>query len=147
MNKDPNSTSDESTDAFEARTRAVLRDSAEHLDAATRSRLTQARYAALAAVERGNSVRRSQWLMPAGVAAAAVFALILATGPLRSDRDQSDPMLAAQPAEADLDDLELIASEDSLELYREIEFYAWLDSALNEEAAPDARAQTAGEAS
>ncbi|MDX1605025.1 MAG: hypothetical protein R3202_02465 [Candidatus Competibacterales bacterium] len=91
--------------------RRELDASAERLDAATRSRLTRARHAALS--ERGRP--RRHWLAggAAGVAAAAALAAVL--------------WLQPAPEPDLIDDLEIVAGRADLEFYRELEFYAWLD--------------------
>ena len=93
--------------------RRALDRSVEDLDAATASRITQARHAALEA--RGVALRRL-WLPAAAAvaASAAVVAVIVARAP-----EQAAPMV---------EDLELIAAPDDLDLYRDLEFYAWLDT-------------------
>jgi len=107
---------------FERRAQVVLQDSAEHLDGRTRSRLTQARYAALDALRQPQtSVWR--WLAPvSGATATAIIAAILFFNPARYPTDTNAAVVA--------DELEMMTSEDSLDFYRDVEFYAWLDSVL-----------------
>jgi len=114
--------SDERT-PFEDRTQRALRDSAEHLDGRTRSRLTQARHAAVAEIERRGS-QRMRWLLPAGAAAAAVLAVVLLQGRIATPTPETV---------ATVEDIELITAEDSLEMYENLEFYAWLDQAASED--------------
>lgn len=116
--------SDERT-PFEDKTQSVLRDSAEHLDGHTRSRLTQARHAALAEIERHRS-QRVRWLLPAGAAAAAVLAVFLLQGRIAVAPVTTEPVAAVE-------DIELMTAEDSLEMYENLEFYAWLDQAASED--------------
>jgi hypothetical protein len=103
---------------FEQRAAELLRDSADSLDAGTRSRLTQARHAALE-----NMRARPAWLdfrvlAPGGaVAAAAVVAVLLWSG-------------AGQRATGDagaLDDIELLADSDAYEISQEsdLDFIEW----------------------
>jgi len=121
--------SDEQSASFEQRAQAVLQDSAEQLDGATRSRLTQARHAALE-VAKQRQAKPWLWLMPVtGAAAAAVLAVVLLVNPASQSIDQA--------AFGPVDELEIIAAEDSLEFYRDVEFYAWLDSVLDEETTPE----------
>ncbi len=62
------------SDAFEARTRALFQDSVDKLDFAMRSRLTQARHAAIeAAGRRAWYLRWTIWTPAVGVTAAAVL--------------------------------------------------------------------------
>lgn len=93
--------------------RTELDRSVENIDAATASRITQARHAAL---EAGRSGSRNVWVPAAAAvaASAAIVAVIVTRAP-----EETPPML---------DDLELIAAPDDPELYRDLEFYAWLDT-------------------
>jgi hypothetical protein len=116
---------------FEQRAQTLLRESAEQLDGATSSRLTQARHAALAAAERRQSKTR-YWLLPAtGVAAAAVIAVALTNHSVR----ESEHMAATVADAAAIDDMEIVTADDSLEFYRDVDFYAWL-AVIDEEAVP-----------
>ena len=108
---------------FERRTKAVFRESVDGLDAATRSRLAQARYRALEEL-------RQPTLMPSWVTAnyravtAAIVVGVLAgwlmiTG---NQPPQTDlQMLAAA------DDIEFLFESEELEMLEELEFYAWLE--------------------
>jgi hypothetical protein len=121
--------------ALEERSRALFQDSVVGLDMRTRSRLTQARHAALEAAER--SGRRSWFLrMPvltsaAGMTAAALLgATLWFGGPLSHH--------TAMPAESTFEDLDLVASDegagDAMEMLQDdIDFYAWADKATNAE--------------
>ena len=104
--------------------RRELDEHADALDAATRSRLNRARQVALeAARPRWSwSARpvRGLWL-PAG--AAAALALAVALHPSMLERGGKEPVVATGVVE----DLELIQQPESLELYEDQEFYAWLD--------------------
>jgi len=121
-------------DPFEARSRALFHESVDGLDYALRSRLTQARNAALEAA----AARRPSWffsragvLAPAGVAAAAVLGAFLWLGsPLTQHAVRvSDG--------SNLEDLELVASADegsgdALDMLQDdIEFYDWAERAAN----------------
>ena len=106
---------------FEKRTQELLEESAGRLDGKTRSRLTQARHAALAQLERpARSVWRSY--VPAGSAAAvAVLGIVLWSG--RGIED-SRVVASASPVE----DLELLADADAPDFVDEgedLEFYEW----------------------
>src|SRR5262245_24117696 len=117
---------------LEERASSLLQDSAERLDGRTRSRLTQARNAALDAANQNQTVR---WL-PLGVAAAA--AALTVTLLLNSGRQTVDPEvnpIDAQIALSPVEEIEIVTAEDSLEFYRDVEFYAWLDSVLEDEPA------------
>ncbi len=104
--------------ALEMRARAVFDDSVTRLDARTRSRLTQARNAALDELRRPQ-MRWIRWLWaPAGgLAAAVIVAAFIATRPGTD---------AFGPNGLPLEDLDVVASAEELELLQEVEFYAWL---------------------
>lgn len=104
---------------FEQRTRDVLRGSVESLDGATRSRLAQARAAAL------TQRTRSHWLdlrylAPAGAMAAAILVTVMFIG--RHGATSVNPGAASA-----LDDLEMLADADAFELAQEsdLEFIEW----------------------
>jgi len=120
---------------FERRVRSLLEESAERLDGSVRSRLTRARYAALEA--RRSPVRGTfgAWL-PVGagaVAASALVAVALIVGVHRGSttvaRVSSVPVMAAAaaPSAPSVDDLELIADNDAIELPNadDYDFYEW----------------------
>jgi len=108
------------TTEFEKRSQEVLEESAGRLDGRTRSRLTQARHAALAELEHP---ARNWWrsYVPAGAAAAvAVLAVVLWSG-------QSNPMKAPQAANS-VEDLELLADAEAPDFAddgEDPEFYEW----------------------
>jgi hypothetical protein len=106
--------------SFERRTKRVFDDSVAALDAATRSRLTQARHRAL---EERQVVRGGGWrwaLMPAGAVAATALVAWFTVWQAPPARD------AVQSAA--LDDLEILLSEEDLEMLdEELEFYGWLE--------------------
>ncbi len=122
-------------DSFEERARALFHDSVEGLDFALRSRLTQARNAAIEAASAG----RRPWffrigvLTPAaGVTAAAVLGAFLWLGsPLGRHA------VTVADGQSNLEDLELVASVDEGSgdtmdmLQDDIEFYDWADKASN----------------
>jgi negative regulator of sigma E activity len=103
---------------FEKRTQEVLEDSVSRLDGRTRSRLTQARHAALAQLEQP---ARHWWrsYVPAGAAAAvAVLAVVMWSG----------PGLDKQPVASAVDDMELLADADAPDFAddgEDLEFYEW----------------------
>ncbi len=121
-------------EAFEARSRALFHDSVEGLDFALRSRLTQARNAAIEAA----AVGRRPWffrlgvLTPAaGVTAAAVLGAFLWLG---------SPLGHHAVTVADgssLEDLEIVAAADESGgdamdmLQDDIDFYDWADKSAN----------------
>jgi hypothetical protein len=118
--------------AFAARTRDLLLDSVEHLDTATRSRLTQARHAALDRLEPTHARRGflpGGWLAPAGGLAAVVLAGLIwvGTAPQLDPASQSASVRPETGGTA-VDDLALMADAENLELAEEIEFYSWLET-------------------
>ena len=102
---------------FEKRTQEVLEESVGRLDGRTRSRLTQARHAALAQLEQP---ARHWWrsYVPAGAAAAvAVLAVVMWSGPLTQP-----------PAANPVEDMELLADSDAPDFVDDgddLEFYEW----------------------
>ena len=105
--------------ALAERAKSTLDQSAQDLDAATCSRLNRARQAALAAAPSG---RRPIALLWPAFATASALALALAVVLVRRP-ESVDPGL---PIAAE--DFDVIAAQDSLELYENLEFYAWLDA-------------------
>jgi len=107
------------TDEFEKRTQEVLEESAGRLDGRTRSRLTQARHAALAQLP---NPARNWWrsYVPAGAAAAvAVLAVMIWSAPV-----ERLPVAGANPAE----DMELLADAEAPDFVADgddLEFYEW----------------------
>lgn len=128
----PDTRDDAGAAAFERRASELLVDSAEHLDGRVRSRLTQARHAALAELEqrRGRSFRVPGFWLPAGtVAAATVLALAVwlrAPGP-------ENVTAAANGADVSaVEDIAILAAADEPELYAEdAEFYEWAGAAAD----------------
>ncbi len=111
-------------DAFVKKAKQQFDESVECLDGETQSRLNRARHAALAELGTGRSIW-VQWAPAAGVAAAAVLAVVLWTGnPVTEDM--------ATPAVAS--DMEILLTGDSLEMLEDLEFYSWigLDEKIDE---------------
>jgi hypothetical protein len=117
---------------FERRTRALLLQSAEELPGAVRSRLTQARYAALAARPARLTPFARRWV-PLGAAVATLLALLVVYVP-----GGSGP-LEGPVANAGLEDIELLSDKDAVPLNGDqdvdYDFYEW---AANEAAASTA---------
>ena len=111
--------------ALERRTREVFDASVEQLDAGTRSRLLEARRAAVARLE---SRRRPAWQGWAPVAMAASAALV-AVLLWRAPAEPPVPVASSGATEA-IDTLEVVAAGDDLDLVAEdLEFYVWLEQA------------------
>jgi hypothetical protein len=126
MNVDNGHTSGQISEV-ERRMRQVLEESVSRTDARVRSRLNQARHAALEAAvsSAGRSHNKTFWrlqtLMPAtgAVAAALVFAIVLWGRP-----EHRLPLEGSQTA---VEDIELIADDEALNLMEEGDrsFYEW----------------------
>ena len=101
------------------RAKALLDDSADSLDAATLSRLNRARQAALATRRKGPS--RWAWSGVLAGAAAAVFALAIGL----HQRGVAPPGAPASSLEAG--DIDVLTSDDDLDLAENLDFYAWLE--------------------
>jgi hypothetical protein len=115
------STNADATSKLERETRKVLEESLTHIDARTRSRLNQARQAALAAAA---VPRRAAWrtrgFMPAsGAVAAAVLVALIMFG------HQPQPTVVV--SEPTLDVLDLVADDEALSLMEDEDhaFYEW----------------------
>lgn len=108
--------SEMNNDPFEEKVRQALDKSAETLDQETLSSLNQIRQQALNTSTSANTRPRFQWALwgPVGGLVTAVIVAAMWVG---------DPAVTPQ---SPIDDLELLASEDDLELMEEIEFVAWL---------------------
>ena len=88
-------------------------------------RLNRARQAALEQLPRRR--RAAHWLAPAlSTAAVGALAVGLWLNP-GTDRDVPVPVLNAS-ADLTAADLELLLTDDSLEMLEDLEFYAWLDA-------------------
>ena len=106
---------------FERRTKRAFDDSVAALDAATRSKLTQARHRAL---EEQAAARDRGWrssLVPAGTVAATALVAFLVVW-------QVTPPVPGPQETASLNDLEILLGEEDLQMLdEEIEFYGWLE--------------------
>ncbi len=122
---------------LEERSRALFQDSVERIDMRTRSRLTQARHAALEAAERA---RPRAWFMrmpvltsAAGVAAAMVLGVSLWV--------HAPVVHHGPPADAaNFEDLDIVASSDNSQdnvemLQDDLDFYAWAEKTAGGEPA------------
>ena len=106
--------------------RQLLDDSAAGIDAATLSKLNRARQAAL----QGRGARASRpWFLPAGLAGAC--AVLLAVAVVWMHHSPASNVLfgdAQGNGSMSDNDLEMVASDDGIEFYQDLDFYAWLDS-------------------
>jgi hypothetical protein len=105
---------------FEQRMRALLGDSVQSLDGATRSRLAQARAQAVSQRDARGSWFDFRYLAPAGAMAAGILVAVLFIG-------RQDASGVNEPAGNALYDLELLADADAFELSQEtdLEFIEW----------------------
>jgi hypothetical protein len=105
---------------LERRAQALFEDSVERVDARTRSKLTQARHAALDEIKQGSAHWR--WLRApvGGLAAIAVAAIVVVAW-------QGGQRTGSEMAAVPLDDFDIVADADNLEMLQDVEFYAWLD--------------------
>jgi hypothetical protein len=111
------------SEEFEKRTRELLEESSGRLDGRTRSRLTQARYAALEGLQKPQ--RRSfRRFVPAGAAAAvAVLAVVM----LHHTPD-TDAVAALAQSTSPAEDAELLTDADAADFTadgEDLEFYEW----------------------
>ena len=118
---------DPTPDPLEQRSRELFDESVGRLDARTRSRLNQARQQALNELNKWGS--RRYWLTAplGGLAAAVVIAMVMMTG-----RDVTVP--AQDSSALPLDDFDIVADADSLELLQDVEFYSWMAEASGPDA-------------
>jgi len=114
---------DEDFGEFEKRMRLVLEESVSRIDGRIRSRLNQARHAAVGELQR--PARRSFWrsfaLAPAaGVVAAAVLAVVLWA-------PRPGQMLPTETGSSAVEDLDLVADSDTFDLIQQEDggFYEW----------------------
>jgi hypothetical protein len=119
MNERKDKVADE---AFAEKAKQLFDESVEDLDGQTRSRLNRGRQAALNELTAGRPVW-VQWAPAAGIAAAAVVAVVLWTG--------SPPVDELTPS-ASATDFEILLTEESFEMLEDLEFYSWID--LDEDA-------------
>ena len=94
---------------------SLLDASSESLDAATLSKLRQARQRALAPVKKPGAT----WWLPAGAATAASVVAITTFW---------IGVMAPQARVHGLEDLEILVAADNTELYEQLDFYDWLES-------------------
>jgi anti-sigma-K factor RskA len=118
---------DDRDSQFEQHARALLDESVTRVSGSVRSRLNQARHAALAEIE---TRRRSFWRMPSimapagGVAAAAVIAVLFMY------RGGEHGLAASVASQAGYEDIELLSDKDGLDLMENWDgsFYEWAAS-------------------
>ena len=114
---------DAGDEAFVRQLKSVLDAGNAHLDGHVRSRLTRARHAALEQARPAPAFWARQWAPAAGVAAAAVLAVLLWPG-----ARQSSTIDAQVVDEAGPNDLEIVFAEENLDLLEDLDFYEWVDA-------------------
>ena len=114
----------ESLTELERNARLVLEESVRRIDGRTRSRLNQARHAALAAA---GARRRAWWGFPLMPTAGAVAAALLVAVVLWQREPQGTPPVALDGQHAGVEDMELLTDNDSIDLIEEWDgsFYEW----------------------
>lgn len=101
------------------RARELFDGSVQDLDAATLSRLNQNRHLALEqAATESATMSWQRWMPAAGVAAAALFAVVLWTG--------NRPVDVLVPPST-VSDLEILLEGDDFEMLEDLEFYSWIE--------------------
>jgi hypothetical protein len=106
---------------FEEQTKRLFDESVAALDGETRSKLTQARYRALEELKPRRQALWARALVPVGAAAVvATLTVMLWQGQIPSV-DDGDFDVAA------VTDIEILLSEEELDMIEELEFYAWLE--------------------
>jgi hypothetical protein len=113
-----------------AQAKQALDESAQNLDAATLSRLNRARQSAL---ELARPRRMRSWFVPAGLASACAVLLAVAVVWHGPTPKAPDPFVPSGSAVApgggfSAGDLDLVSSDDGIEFYQDLDFYAWLDA-------------------
>lgn len=98
--------------------KGALDESCERLDANTLARLKAGRLRALEQAETRKSMfsRWPHWLTAGGLATTALL-VVMVTGWLASRQNR--------PAQQ-LEDLEIMAAQEQLDLYADLDFYRWL---------------------
>jgi len=117
---------------IEARSKAAFDASVDEMNASVRSRLTQARFAAVAELERRKQSRWQRVLAPAAGLAAVAIVAALVVGPLIHRNGSTGATLADE-------DMPILLDTDNMEMIENMEFYAWLDDdSLDDGSAPQA---------
>jgi len=119
-----NTPDDKHDGKLEQQTRTVFERQVASLDAHTLSRLNQARQAALDAARKNKAIAMPRWLMPASSVAALALTAVIA---LHYSRQLSSGDVVTQSSPA-LEDVEIVAAADDIDLLQDVDFYDSLDS-------------------
>ncbi|NMC75317.1 MAG: hypothetical protein GYA56_13315 [Geobacteraceae bacterium] len=109
---------------FAERMRELLDESVGRPDEQTRMRLRSIRLTALEAAEQGVPwyLRFPRWITAGGLATATVLVLAVSLW-----MGRGRPALPVTQVE----DLDILTNSEQLELYKDLDFYRWLESADN----------------
>jgi|AMWB02.1.fsa_nt_gi hypothetical protein len=102
----------------------ILAEAEENTDALTRMRLQSARLRALEAAEKPFPwyVRFPKWVTAGGLATAMVIVLAISFWQTPDRPSQ---------ANGQVEDLEIMTTHEQLELYKDLDFYRWLETVDN----------------
>lgn len=106
----------------------LLREANEQLDAATVSRLNQARQSAIAQLEPPRAAFDNRWIPVGALAASVLVATALWLGH-EPETPESNPF--AETMADQMEDLDILMSDEDFELYDDLEFFSWLGSELD----------------
>ena len=99
-----------------------LDQSCEQIEPRVRSRLTQMRYQALDSIIDKAAHKQTYWLPISAFATAGLFAIVIfLNNPMKPSPGEAVTYVALA------DDMEILYSNDALELYEDVEFYQWLE--------------------
>lgn len=115
--------SDPRDEEFERRAKALFDAGVNGIDARTRSRLTQARHAAVAERERHRGSWFSRYAVPASGFATAALVLMVAfnAGLFSRTPDKQGAVLA-------MDDMAMLADGEDFDMLEDMDFYSWLEA-------------------
>lgn len=129
------STGDSEQDKLLQRSRELFDEQVAHQDARTRSRLNQARQAALEAARQQHATGHglsARWLIPVGSATALALVVVTSVQVMNTNADRPAAELIASSADgndaSNVNDVDILASDADLELLQNMEFYAWLET-------------------
>ncbi len=118
---------EEQSTQLERRARQLFDESVATLDARTLSHLNQARHTAIEAAHKQRVVM-PRWLIPAGSMAALMLSAVVTFQYLKVYSHSDSRDTGTQTVTA-MEDMEIIASNEELDLLQDVDFYEWLDTA------------------